>query len=352
MARKRSKNPIEEPPAAAASSSSSSSSEEEDEKTSSEEEEETQTPQTQKHPTLNIKPIATKPMQETSKTKKPRSKPSVKASSAKRPIESDQESKDVKKPKKKSGNEGSGSAAVVVEEVKKTGEDAKKQLFQRLFTEDDEIAVLKGMLDYLAKKGVDPFADTNAFHDFVNKSIHTDVSKAQLMYKIRRLRKKFENNVGKGKNGEDRTFSKPHEQKIYELSKKIWGQEGITGKVESLVAKSNGKAKGNSKETLAALKAELLSSPENKVDGEKPMEVDKKGSKSWGSLFDKRFGVGGLEEEVLKHGLDKIGGENREALEEKWRKLQVAELELFLQRNELVKEQIKLMLDFYKSGDA
>ncbi|XVE96127.1 hypothetical protein REPUB_Repub02eG0194600 [Reevesia pubescens] len=180
-------------------------------------------------------------MQETLKTKKPRSKPSVKASSAKRPSESDQEFNEVKMPKKKFGNEGFGSTIVVVEEVMKTREDAKKQLFQQLFTEDDEIVVLKNMLDYLAKKGVDPFADMNAFHDFVNKSIHTDVSKAQLMYKIRRLRK--------------------------------------------------------------------------------------------------------------KNGLDMIEGEKKEALE-KWRKLKVAELELFLQRNELVKEQVKLMLDFYKSGDT
>ncbi|XP_022717434.1 GLABROUS1 enhancer-binding protein-like [Durio zibethinus] len=349
MARKRSKIPIEDPPAAASSSSSSSS--EEEEETSSEEEE-TQTPQTIKNPTLNVKPIATKPMEETSKIKKPRSKLSaspVKASSAKRPSESEQEPKEVKRPKKKTSDEEGTGSATAVEEVNKTGEDAKKQLFQRLFSEDDEIAVLKGMLDYLAKKGVDPFANANAFHDFVKKSIHTDVSKAQLMYKVRRLRKKFENNAGKGKNGKDRIFSKPHEQKIFELSKTIWGREGITGNAESSAAKSNGKEKENSK-TLVELNAESLF--DKKVDDRETMEVDKKQSKSLGNLFDKMIGVGGLEEEVIKHGLDMIGGEKREALEEKWRKLQIAELELFLKRNELLKEQAKLMLDFYKSEDA
>lgn len=353
MTRKGFKKPIEDPPPASSPSSSSSSS-------SSEEEEETQTPQTQKTPNLNVKPIATKPMEQTSNSKKPRSKPSVKASSssaaAKRPSESEQEPKEVKRPKKKTGEEeGSGSAAAaasVVEEVKKTGEDEKKQLFQRLFTEDDEIAVLKGMLDYIVKKG-DPFADTNAFHDFVKKSLHTDVSKSQLMYKIRRLKKRFEN-AGKGKHGEDRVFSNPHGQKIFELSKKIWGKEGLTGKLEASAAKSNGKKKGNSKALdLDGLKAELVSSPVKKMDalddGE-PMEVDKK---SWGgSLFDKNFCVGGLEVEILKHGLDMIEGEKKEALEEKWRKLQVAELELFLKRNELVKEQAELILEAYKSEDA
>ncbi|XP_022717451.1 probable transcription factor At1g61730 [Durio zibethinus] len=384
MAPKRS-NPIENPPAASSSEEEEEeeeSSEEEEEGSSSEEEEEepkTQNaPLTQKAqppkkpeaaapsvavdesdesdsesesesdtPSPNVKPITTKSIEETSHVKKPRSKPlasSVKVSSVKRANESEQEPKEAKRAKKKTGEEG--TAAVVVEEVKKTGEDAKKQLFQRLFSEDDEIAVLKGMLDYSEKNGSDPIADMNTFYDFVKKSIHTDVTKAQLMDKIRRLRKKFENNA-KGKKGEDRTFSKPHEQKAFELSKKIWGKDGITVKVESSSAKLNGKAKGNAK-PLTELKGELLFSAVKKVD---PMEVDKKGSKSLGSLFDKRFGVAGLEEEVLKHGLDMIDGETRAALDAKWRKLQIAELELFLQRNELVKEHAKLMLEFYKSED-
>ncbi|KAL4273417.1 hypothetical protein GQ457_13G005090 [Hibiscus cannabinus] len=253
--------------------------------------------------------------------------------SAKRPCVSEQEqTEELKRSKNKAGEEGSGSADVVVEE-KKTGEDEKKQLFRRLFSEEDEIAVLKGLLDFLAKKGVDPFADPNAFHDFVKDSIHTDVSKAQLMYKVRRLKKKFENNSRRSKDGEARTFSKPHEQQIFELSKTIWGKEGIIRKIESSDAKS--------------LKAEPVAS----ADGE-PMEVDIKLSKTSGCLFDKKSGVGSLKDEVLRQGLDMAGEEKRAALEGKWRKLQIAELELYLERNDLVMEQAKLMLEFYKSQDA
>ncbi|XVF79316.1 hypothetical protein PTKIN_Ptkin14bG0211500 [Pterospermum kingtungense] len=395
MAPKRS-NPIEHPPAASSSdeedvtSSSSDEEEEEAEEEGSsdgeeEEEEDPKTPVTQKNPpskkpetlapavaeseesgsdsesdsdteTPNVKPIATKPMEEASNAKKPRSKPMatpVKASSAKRPSESEKEPKEAKRPKKKAGEEGATATPAAVEEMKKTGEDSKKQLFQRLFTEDDEIAVLKGMLEYSEKKGSDPLADMNAFYDFVKKSIHTDVTKAQLMDKIRRLRKKFENNAGKGKKGEDRTFTKDHEQKAFKLSKMIWGEDGISGKVESSAARSNGKAKGNSK-ALVVSKTELPSSPVKKVEHVEPMEVDEKTSKSLGSLdsfFDKRFGVRGWEEEVLKHGLDMIGGEKKAASEKKWRELQIAELELFLQRYEFVKEHALLMLEFYKSQD-
>ncbi|KAK8559212.1 hypothetical protein V6N13_098799 [Hibiscus sabdariffa] len=303
-----------------------------------------------------VKPIATKPMEESSNVKRIISNPlpsTVKACPAKRPSEPEQEAEEAKRPKKKGGEEETATAAVV-EEVKRTGEDAKKQLFQRLFSEDDEIAVLKGMLEYYDKKGVDPCADMNAFYEFVRKMIHADVTKAQLMDKIRRLRKKFENNAGKAKMGEDRTFSKPHEQKAFQLSKAIWGNEGIYGKVEpscarSNAAKSNGKPKGNEK-VLGVLKPQLLSLPEKEVERGELMNVDnKKRCKNLYSLIDKRFVVTGMEEEILKNGLDMIGEQHRPGLEEKWKKLRIAELELFMERCELIMEHAKLMLESYKS---
>ncbi|OMO92674.1 hypothetical protein COLO4_17402 [Corchorus olitorius] len=392
MARKR-PDPIEEPPAASSSDEEEEekredSSEDEEEGSSSEEgssgDEEDDVPVTQPpkkpetpapatataaddsddesgsesesesdsdSPTPIVKPIATKPMEEASNAKKPRSKPlasPVKASAAKRPSESEG-SKDNKRAKKKASEEGTPSTLSV--EVKKPGEDAKKHLFQRLFTEDDEIAVLKGMLEYADKKGADPCVDMNAFHDFVKKYIHTDVTKAQLMDKIRRLRKKYENNVGKGKKGEDRTFNKPHEQKSFELSKKIWGKDGISGKVESSAVKSAAKSNGKATLKLELASPDKKTSDKKKVDVGEPMEVDKEGSKSGVCLFDKSYGVASLEGEVLKHGLEMIGGEKRAALEEKWKKIHIAELELFLQRSELITEQAKLLLELYKSED-
>ncbi|KAB2010300.1 hypothetical protein ES319_D10G229000v1 [Gossypium barbadense] len=251
------------------------------------------------------------------------------ASSSKRPGESGLDAKEGKRPKKKVGGEGMATAPVV-EEVKRTGEDAKKLLFQRLFSEDDEIALLKGMLDYSAKTGADPHTDMNGFYDFV-----------------RRLKKKFKNNVGKNKKGEDPTFSKAHEQKAFELSKKIWG---VSGKVESSTAKSNGKAKGNNK-VVAALKAELPSSSDKKTDNAVPIEVDIVVSKSYSSLLDMKFSVSDTEVGVVKVGLDMVDGEKKAALEAKWRKLQMAQLELFVERAEFVTEQAKLALKYYKSED-
>ena len=77
------------------------------------------------------------------------------------------------------------------------------------------------MLDYRPIHDSDPAANVAAFYEFVKKSLHMEVTKAQLVDKMKRLRKKYRNNVGRGKKGKDPTFSKPHERKTYELLKKI-----------------------------------------------------------------------------------------------------------------------------------
>ncbi|GMP61113.1 hypothetical protein CsSME_00023708 [Camellia sinensis var. sinensis] len=83
----------------------------------------------------------------------------------------------------------------------------------------------------------------NAFNDFIKKSLHIDVNKTQLFEKVRRLKKKYENNASKSKMGEDRTFLKACEQKTYELSKKIWFGGANSVGVDS--AKVSGKARKN-----------------------------------------------------------------------------------------------------------
>ena len=114
------------------------------------------------------------------------------------------------------------------------GGGEEKKLFQRLWSDDNEIELLKGMLDYRAIHDSDPAADAAAFYEFVKKSLHVEVTKAQLVDKMKRLRKKYRNNARRGKKGKDPTFSKPHERKIYQLSKKIWSctatDDGVSGR--------------------------------------------------------------------------------------------------------------------------
>ncbi|CAB4306271.1 unnamed protein product [Prunus armeniaca] len=160
--------------------------------------------------------------------------------------------------------------------------------------------ILKCMIDYSTKKRADPYSDMGAFHDFIKKSLKADVNKTQLQDKIRRLKKKYEMNVAKGKKYNP---VKPHEQKVFDLLKK---------------SKSNGKARTNQKgnnKTLASLKAKLLSS------SEPPKECEKVefGSDSLSEVigYDKGFREMRLLEGVMKHGLELIGGARRAKLKEK-----------------------------------
>lgn len=295
-----------------------------------------------------VKPIASKPMED----KKARSKPSVvatpeKKSSAKRPREAEDSKK---RAKKKSAAEAPPSDAEEEEddeeeeEPKKSGGDESKKLFQRLWSEEDEIVILNGMIDYTSKRGADPTSDMNAFHDFIKKLLHFEVSKvAQLTDKIRRLKRKYGNNAAKKKYNP----TKPHEQKVFELSKKIWGgnaaEEPKSNGTATPVAaaKSSQKSNGKAKSALPAASKE----------GSKLIKSDEKASFS-GSLSE-TIGIGmkSLPEHVLKKGLDLIPESKKAELDAKWKKLHIDELELFVRKNQLINEQVKMVLEKLKSSD-
>ncbi|KAJ6724607.1 hypothetical protein OIU85_022517 [Salix viminalis] len=289
-------------------------------------------------PGQSVKPITSKPMEEippkeaaAAVVKKSRSKPAVaatpeKSTAVKRGNGADRDAKDLKRAKNKQSDP-------------EKSEDSKKQLFQRLWTEDDEISLLQGIIDFVAEKGVDPLKDTNAFFDFIKQSLHFDVSMSQLKDKICRLRKKFKNQV-KGKKGENKVFTKPHDQKGFDLSKYIWGSEGCIK-----ATNFNDNKKGNGKK-LEALKADLG------IDaGEERMEVEMENDSIVKKVlkFDRKASVGTMEDYVGRCGLDFMHGVKKEEMEEKWRKLHIAELELFLKRNELLGEQGKIMLSALKA---
>ncbi|KAL0305878.1 UNVERIFIED_CONTAM: putative transcription factor [Sesamum radiatum] len=300
-------------------------------------------------PDPNVKPIASKPMENEQKSsngaRKLRSKPiasdlvtPAKSTATKRPAEEKEtEAKDVKKSKKKAELDTS---------EKKSTDDSKKLLFQRLWSEDDEIVILKGMIDYVTKKKSDPVADLNAFHDFIKKNLHVDVTRTQLQDKIRRLRRKYENNKSKEKEGKDRTFSKPHEQKAYELSKKIWGNEN---------GKENGveRVMGSRKVNGSALRKTPSKRP-NMVENEEAKDVksvEVVNSDTERLLPAKRVNSGGVsvEERILRIGAEFFeSGKGLEG-EKEWKKLRVEEMEVHLRQLEVKAAQTKLVLDAVKS---
>ena len=64
----------------------------------------------------------------------------------------------------------------------------RRSFFQRLWSDDNEIELLEGMVNYRAINDANPAKDVAAY---VKKSLHMEVMKAQLVDKMKRLRKKY-----------------------------------------------------------------------------------------------------------------------------------------------------------------
>ncbi|WCJ37694.1 DNA-binding storekeeper protein-related transcriptional regulator [Euphorbia peplus] len=249
---------------------------------------------------------------------------------------------------------------------------------QRLWSEGDELAVLDGLIKYKLEKGSDPNADMVQFLEFIKDSLHVDVSKTQLSDKIRRMKQKFRTNMERG----DPVFSKPHDSKCFELSTKIWGGDEIvptkgnakvqtggpsvtlglpssgtsarkkqvsaTQQVKNVEKKSRVKSKDQVK-TVDKIKedVETHAIKRNNVQGENVGNLWDKYPLLGDSLNGEAFSKG--TKVMLEDKLGKLPIGKLEELELKWKCLKQAELDLFVQRCELVDQQLKLALDFINS---
>ncbi|CAJ2631527.1 unnamed protein product [Trifolium pratense] len=108
-----------------------------------------------------------------------------------------------------------------IEEKKPPLEDSRK-LFQRLWTDEDEMELLQGFLDYTTQRGSSHHNDTAQFYDQIKSKLQLDFNKNQLVEKIRRLKKKYRNVLNKISSGKEFVFKTAHDQATFEISRKIW----------------------------------------------------------------------------------------------------------------------------------
>jgi hypothetical protein len=273
-------------------------------------------------PTPPPKPLASKPMKAQPKPQTPaQSTPVPAKSGTKRPVENGNDSNRSKK--KTTAAAVSDDESETEEDVKLTGEDSKKST-QRIFGEEDELSILKGLADFISKTGKDPLKDGPAFHSFVKKSLRAEANSEQLKRKVRTLKKKFEASD---------SFTKPHDKKAFELFKKVWGNNGANE------AEENGKVnKGVKKEATngGSVKKETV---------KEESEVDV--SLSWSEMcrFADSLGLSAFNRDAMKDGYELLAESKKVELAKKWRKVQIAELELFIGRAQLVMDQSNLILE-------
>ncbi|KAK4766915.1 hypothetical protein SAY86_014666 [Trapa natans] len=206
------------------------------------------------------------------------------------------------------------------------GEESSKKLrFQKVWTEEDEITLLRGILKY----GENPSTNMINFHGFIKGRLQFNAAPSQLSSKIRTLKKKFMKWEAKVKEGKS---LKSDIQQIFELSSKIWGSEhGIlknkisenTSNPTILVHKKN----------KAIVKEELDNS------------VAAQGSLLEDELFD--LLKGRVSHHFLRGGLNLI---NDSSWEESWKKLNLAELKLASEKYRMIHEKINLIIDAFENS--
>ncbi|KAL5978767.1 hypothetical protein ACLOJK_029884 [Asimina triloba] len=224
-------------------------------------------------PDPSIKPITSKPMEDSPKLKKtipakpspsPLSSP-AKPSAAKRSAPaSDVNGKDSKRRR--------GGAHSDNEE-----DEAGKKSFARVWNEEDEIVFLKCIVDGM-KTGSRRVDDVGALYEAVRNSLNFDVTRGQIANKIRTLKKKFNNTKRTKKGGKEPNFAKAHDKEVFELSNKIWGDQAEENHDKILDSKViSGNADGKSKkQTRTKAAAEEITSPLKAVpEANKPVAAGK-----------------------------------------------------------------------------
>ncbi|KAF8091879.1 hypothetical protein N665_0433s0044 [Sinapis alba] len=108
--------------------------------------------------------------------------------------------------------------------------DDSRRLFQRLWTDEDEMELLRGFLDYITthRGNSSHPPDTAPFYELIKSKLQLEFNKNQLVEKLRRLKKKYRNVMSKIGLGKEVFFKSPHDQSTFEVSRKIWN---LTGKI-------------------------------------------------------------------------------------------------------------------------
>lgn len=294
--------------------------------------------------------------------------------------------------------------------------EESRKLFQRLWTDEDEIKLLQGFLDYNLQRGSalsshshNSHHDTSAFYDLIKSKLQLDFNKNQLVEKLRRLKKKYRNVLSKISSGKEYVFKTSHDQVTFEISKRIWGnvggasreledddgngnlglghnlnvtftmEDGNNGNLDGNGDCSGGKVVRSRKRSRGNVKVEekqidqtpimvqpqsvAMPMPTQPLVGSIPNLIEETVRSCLSPLFKELLNnamtgsrAGGMINSTMTNSMMGplgIGGGSMNFaggdLDEKWRKQQILELEVYSKRLELIQDQIKSQLEELKS---
>ncbi|KAG0493595.1 hypothetical protein HPP92_004589 [Vanilla planifolia] len=140
------------------------------------------------------------------------------------------------------------SLALVSEKKRRTdggvgseGDEKKKDNFRRIWSSEDELALLRGILDYKESHRVIPSSlqQVESLLNSVKGSLSISASLNQMIDKIRRMKQKYMKAVKRIETAKNPNIPNAHDAAVFHLSRNIWGSR----KEESAALNTNIKPK-------------------------------------------------------------------------------------------------------------
>ncbi|KAL0386309.1 UNVERIFIED_CONTAM: STOREKEEPER protein [Sesamum radiatum] len=220
----------------------------------------------------------------------------------------------------------------------------KNNPFSKIFCEEDEIALLKGLALFWADGRNNKWIE---FYNFIKDSLPHQFTRTQVSEKIRRLKGKFENNFKRARaNGGWLDFSDAHESAVFEVSKTLWGED-----------KSAAGDKHAEKEKETPQRGDRSRSQKKRKGAGEEHDAEKeivKNQKQVGKISKEEFASAypllssSLDENgysnIIKEGFLLIDREKLQEVEEKWRDVKAAEVSLELKRIDLIRRDLQNLL--------
>ena len=263
-------------------------------------------------------------------------------------------------------NENKNDAWAMQEEKRHV--DYSRRLIQRIWTNEDEIELLRGFLEFTTQRGSTNYNVTKEFYDQIRSKLQVEFNKNQLSDKLRKLKRKYKRILEKINPDKEFSFKTAHEQATFEISRKIWGDiVGRTGIEDNMLDEDEPSSSLNDinlvnvkvedeevmgdfrpwkrPKSLSGLK---INEKHVSNNGTLPNDIENGNNDVASLIEDTVKSLSPLFQELLSNALSPTQL-SPDGVDEKWKEQKIKELEVYSKRLELVQNQIKATLEELKS---
>ena len=257
--------------------------------------------------------------------------------------------------------------------------DYSRRLIQRIWTNEDEIELLRGFLEFTTQRGSTNYNVTKEFYDQIRSKLQVEFNKNQLSDKLRKLKRKYKRILEKINPDKEFSFKTAHEQATFEISRKIWGDiVGRNGIEDNMLDEDEPSSSLNDfnlvnvkvedeevmgdfrpwkrPKSLSGLK---INEKHVSNNGTLPNDIENGNNDVASLIEDTVKSLSPLFQELLSNalnptqlspdGVSTTNMQSGEGVDEKWKEQKIKELEVYSKRLELVQDQIKATLEELKS---